>query len=53
MQMSLALAGLIALLTIGLHPVTWILVVGATALTIVSRLLYRGRPGQVERRKSQ
>jgi hypothetical protein len=41
LQMSLAAAGLGALITVGIHPVTWFFVIGATAATVVSRLLYR------------
>ena len=53
MQMSLAAAGLVALLTVGFHPVTWAFVVGATVATIVSRLLYHGRPApKLERRNN-
>ena len=43
-QMSLAAAGLGALLTAGNHPVTWAFVIGATVATVISRLLYHGRP---------
>ena len=43
-QVVLASAGLILVLTIGFHPLTCIVAAGATLLTIVSRILYRGRP---------
>jgi hypothetical protein len=42
-QMSLVAASFGALITIGVRPVTWAFCVSATVLTIVSRLLYRGR----------
>lgn len=32
-----------ALVTVGLKPITWIFVISATALTITSRLIYRGQ----------
>lgn len=43
-QMSLAVFGAVLLFTVGLHLLTWISVVGATAATVTSRLLYHGRP---------
>lgn len=51
LQMSLAAAGLGALVTIGLHPVTWFFVIGATAATIASHLLYRKRSDSVLKEK--
>ena len=44
-QMWLALVGLVLLVSIGLRPVTYLFVGAATAATVTSRLLYRGRPG--------
>jgi hypothetical protein len=41
--MCLAAAGFILLITVGLQLVTLLFLAGATAATIVSRLLYRGR----------
>jgi hypothetical protein len=41
-QMSLVAASLGALITAGLHPVTFVLVFAATLATITSRLLYKG-----------
>ena len=43
-QMWLALAGLTLLVIVCLRPVTVALVIAATVATVVSRLLYRGRP---------
>ena len=43
-QMLLASAGLGLLLTVGLHPITYLLVIAATAMALAGRLLYRGRP---------
>ena len=43
-QMSLAAAGFGALLVVGNHPVTWGFVIGAMLATIISRLLYHGKP---------
>jgi hypothetical protein len=52
-QMFLAVAAAGSLLVAGLHPITWALVIGAPAATLVSRLLYRGRPARgPEREKS-
>jgi hypothetical protein len=42
--MSLVAAAVGALVVVGLHPVTWAFVIGATAATIISRLLYHGKP---------
>jgi hypothetical protein len=44
---QIALVGLSvgALISVGVKPITWIFVVGATALTLISRLIYRGRTG--------
>ena len=42
-QMSLAAAGFALLLTIGLTWVTYAVVIGATAATVLSRLIYHGR----------
>jgi hypothetical protein len=33
-----------ALFAVGLKPLTWVFVICATALTLMSRLIYRGRP---------
>jgi hypothetical protein len=44
LQMTLALASVVALLTVGLRPMTWGLVASATAATLLSRWLYRIRP---------
>ena len=44
-QMWLALGALALLVTIGLRPVTYVFAGAATAATIISRFLYRGRPG--------
>lgn len=52
LQMSLAAAGLGALFTFGLHPVTWFFVIGASAATIASRLLYRKRPASGPREET-
>ena len=43
-QMSLAAAGFGALLVVGNHPVTWAFGIGAMVATVVSRLLYHGKP---------
>jgi len=42
---QIALVGLSvgALITVGLKPITWIFVISATALTLTSRLIYKGR----------
>jgi hypothetical protein len=45
-QQILALAAMVALLTAGLVPMTWVLVGMATAFTIISRWLYRHRTEQ-------
>ena len=42
-QVSLAAGGLALLLTLGLHWITFAVVIVATAATAVSRLLYHGR----------
>jgi hypothetical protein len=44
---QIALVGLSvgALFSVGVKPITWIFVIGATALTVVSRLIYKGRTG--------
>jgi hypothetical protein len=42
-QMSLVAAGVGALLTVGLHWITFVFVIAATAATLSSRLLYRGK----------
>jgi uncharacterized membrane protein YvlD (DUF360 family) len=47
MQMTLAAMGAGALLTRGLCSLTWGLVVSATAVSLLSRLLYRGQPRPV------
>ena len=44
LQMSSAVVGAVLLFTVGLHPLTWVCVLGATAATLTSRLLYHGRP---------
>jgi hypothetical protein len=43
-QISLSTTGLVLLLTVGFHPVTWSVLAAGTAATITSRLLYGGRP---------
>ena len=43
LQLSLAPMALGSLIMVGLRPVTWILIFGATMAMVVSRLLYRGR----------
>jgi hypothetical protein len=43
-QMWLAIASLTLLFTIGLRAVTVVVVIAATGATVISRLLYRGRP---------
>ena len=43
-QVSLAAIGVVALITLGLHPMTWTFGIAATTATIISRLLYHGRP---------
>ena len=43
-QLTFAAAGLVALLTVGIHSITLVFLIGATAATIISRLLYHGRP---------
>jgi hypothetical protein len=51
--MSLAVAAFVALLAVGFHTVTWVLVTGAAVATLVSRLLYHGRSdSELERKKS-
>lgn len=53
-QVSLAATGVVTLLTIGLHPVTWAFAMAATTATLISRLLYHGRPDpNLERQKTQ
>lgn len=42
-QIIFATAALTLLLTVGLEPITWVFVVGATTATIISRLLYKRR----------
>jgi hypothetical protein len=42
-QVSLSAASFALLLTIGLHPLTWVFFAVATGATITSRLLYHGR----------
>ena len=43
LQMSLAAVAVGALLTVGLHSVTYALVIAATATTLTSRLLFHCR----------
>lgn len=43
LQMSMAAACVGALLTVGLHTITYIFVAVATAAAVASRLLYHGR----------
>jgi hypothetical protein len=43
LQMSLVAASVGALLTVGLHPITYVFVALATAAALTSRLLYHGR----------
>ena len=44
---QIALVGLSAgsLITVGLRPLTWGFVIAATALTLISLLIYKKRPG--------
>jgi hypothetical protein len=44
---QIALVGLSvgALISVGVKPITWVFVIGATALTVISRLIYKGRTG--------
>ena len=42
-QMTLATASVVLLLTIGLQPKTYFYVGATTTLTIISRVLYRGK----------
>lgn len=42
-QIALVGLSLGGLFSVGLKPVTLIFVVGATALTLISRLIYKGR----------
>ena len=42
-QMSLVAACVGSLMVVGVHPITIALVIAATAITITSRLLYRGK----------
>jgi hypothetical protein len=51
-QMFLTVAAAVVLFTIGLHPLTWALIVGATSATIVSRLIYHGKAAPELRRDS-
>ena len=44
LQMSLVAMSVGSLAVVGLHFVTWGFVIAATAVTILSRLIYRGRP---------
>jgi hypothetical protein len=43
-QMSFAAMGFISLLMIGTNWLTWLFVIGAAITTIISWLLYRGKP---------
>lgn len=43
-QMWLSIAGLTLFVVVGLRPVTIAVVVAATVTTIISRLLYHGKP---------
>lgn len=43
-QVLLAAGSVGAVITIGLHPVTWAFGMAATTATIISRLLYHGCP---------
>lgn len=43
-QVLLAAGSVGALITIGLHPMTWAFGMAATTATIISRLLYHGGP---------
>jgi hypothetical protein len=38
--MSLAAAGIGVLLVVGNHPLMWAFIIGATAASVISRLLY-------------
>jgi hypothetical protein len=53
LQMSLVAMSVGALLTIGIHPLTWTFVIGATLATVASLFIYRGRkdPGLKEEEK--
>jgi hypothetical protein len=42
LQMSLVAVSIGALLTVGLHPITYVFVAVATAAAVASRLLYHG-----------
>ena len=42
-QMMLSVMGVVALVRLGLHPTTLILVGCASTATLISRLLYRGK----------
>jgi hypothetical protein len=42
-QMSVALVSVITLIAVGFQPITYALVALATALTLLSRILYKGR----------
>jgi len=51
LQMGLVAAALGSLITAGLHWITWLFVVGATAATVTSRLIYHGRPDPTLKRR--
>jgi len=42
-QMSLVVSSAILLFSVGLRPFTYACVIAATMLTVISRILYRGR----------
>ena len=53
-QVSLAAMGVVALIALGLHPVTWAFGIAGTTATIMSRLIYHGRPDpDLERQKTK
>jgi hypothetical protein len=49
LQMSLAAMALGALIITGLHKITLYLAIAATAVTLLSKLLYHGRSGAAPR----
>jgi hypothetical protein len=42
-QMALVGMSVGALITVGLKPITWVFVIAATSLALLSRIIYRGR----------
>jgi hypothetical protein len=43
-QISLAAIAACTLVVVGMNAVTWALVIAATTATVISRLIYHGRP---------